>query len=212
MRLRLAVPGDGPRLAAIYEPAVVGSTLSVELTAPDAAEMSRRVTETLLHRPWLVAEADSVLGFAYASQHRARPAYAWSVEVTIYTATDAHRRGLGRALYTSLFAILRLQGFQNAYAGVTVPNLPSSKFHEAMGFELVGTYRRVAFKLGRWIDVSWYARSLGQHSAEPAPPRLLPDVLHSPEFEAALQAGLTLNRPPGDRGDPTGSECSSSPQ
>lgn len=194
MRIRLATPTDGPRLAAIYAPAVVGSTLSVELTAPDAAEMTRRVADTLTHRPWLVAEADAVLGFAYASQHRVRPAYAWSVEVTIYTAPDAHRKGLGRALYTSLFAILGLQGFQNAYAGVTVPNQPSSKFHEAMGFELVGTYRRVAFKLGRWIDVGWYARSLGDHPVEPAPTRPLPDIMHSPEFERALQAGLTSPR------------------
>ncbi len=197
MRLRLAVPSDGPRLAAIYEPAVVGSTLSVELTAPDGAEMSRRVTETLAHRPWLVAEADSVLGFAYASPHRVRPAYAWSVEVTIYTAPDAHRQGLGRALYTSLFAILALQGFQNAYAGVTVPNPPSSGFHEAMGFELIGTYRHVACKLGRWLDVQWYARSLGNQPAAPAPPRPLPDIRHDPEFERALQAGLAVGRPPG---------------
>ena len=197
MRIRLATPTDGPRLAAIYAPAVVGSTLSVELTAPDGAEMSRRVTDTLMHRPWLVVEADAVLGFAYASQHRVRPAYAWSVEVTIYTATDAHRQGLGRALYTSLFAILGLQGFQNAYAGITVPNLPSSRFHEAMGFELVGTYRRVAFKLGRWIDVGWYARSLGQYPADPGPPRPLPDILQSPGFEAALQAGLAMPRQPG---------------
>jgi len=194
MRLRLAVPSDGPRLAAIYEPAVVGTTLSVELAAPDATEMSRRVADTLTHRPWLVAEADSVLGFAYASPHRVRPAYAWSVEVTIYTAPDAHRKGLGRALYTSLFAILILQGFQNAYAGITVPNLPSSRFHEAMGFELVGTYRQVAYKLGRWIDVGWYARSLGDHPAEPARTRPLPDVMRSPEFERALQAGLISPR------------------
>lgn len=197
MRIRLAVPADGPRLAAIYETAVVGSTLSVELAAPDGAEMSRRIMETLAHRPWVVAETDSVLGFAYASQHRVRPAYAWSVEVTIYTAPDAHRQGLGRALYTTLFAILSLQGYQNAYAGVTASNVSSIRFHEAMGFELVGTYRRVAFKLGRWIDVGWYVRSLGSHPAEPAAPRLLPAVWQSPEFESALQAGLAVRRPPG---------------
>jgi L-amino acid N-acyltransferase YncA len=190
MRIRLAVPTDGPRLAAIYEPAVVGSALSVELTAPDGAEMSRRVIDTLAQRPWLVAEADTVLGFAYASQHRVRPAYAWSVEVTIYTAPDAHRKGLGRALYTSLFAILSLQGYQNAYAGVTASNLSSIRFHEAMGFELVGTYRQVAFKLGSWIDVGWYARSLGRHPTEPGPPRALPSVVDTAEFGQALLAGL----------------------
>jgi L-amino acid N-acyltransferase YncA len=197
MRIRLAVPSDGPRLAAIYEPAVVGSTLSIELTPPDGVEMSRRVAETLAHKPWLVAEVDSILGYAYAGPHRVRPAYAWSVEVSIYTAPEAHRQGVGRALYTSLFALLRLQGFQNAYAGVTVPNPASSGFHEAMGFELIGTYRRVAFKLGRWVDVRWYGRSLGDHPLHPAPPRALPDVLHRTAFDHALQAGLAARRPPG---------------
>ena len=190
MRIRLAVPSDGPRLAAIYEPAVVGSTLSIELTAPDGAEMSRRVVETTAQRPWLVAEAESILGYAYASPHRVRLAYAWSVEVSIYTAHEAHRRGLGRALYTSLFAVLRLQGFQNAFAGVTVPNPASSAFHEAMGFELIGTYRRVGFKDGRWLDTRWYGRSLGDHPPDPAPPRALPDLVSSLAFEEALQAGV----------------------
>jgi L-amino acid N-acyltransferase YncA len=197
MRIRLAVPSDGPRLATIYEPAVVGSTLSIELTAPDGAEMSRRVVETMAHRPWLVAEAESILGYAYASPHRVRLAYAWSVEVSIYTAPEAHRQGLGRALYTSIFAVLSLQGFQNAYAGVTVPNPVSSAFHEAMGFELIGTYRRVGFKLGHWLDTRWYGRSLGNHPLDPAPPRALPDVVGSPDFEDALQAGMTVWRPPG---------------
>jgi L-amino acid N-acyltransferase YncA len=197
MRIRLAVPSDGPHLAAIYEPAVVGTTLSIELTPPDGAEMSCRIAETLAHRPWLVAEADGIRGYAYAGPHRVRPAYAWSVEVSIYTATETHRRGIGRALYTSLFAILGLQGFQNAYAGVTVPNTASSGFHEAMGFELIGTYRRVAFKLGRWVDVRWYGRSLGSHPQEPAPPRPLAEVMHKPGFERALHAGLAARHPPG---------------
>lgn len=175
---------------------MVGSTLSIELTAPDGAEMSRRIVEITAYRPWLVAEADTILGYAHASPHRVRPAYAWSVEVSIYTAREAHRQGLGRALYTSLFAVLSLQGFQNAYAGVTVPNPPSSAFHEAMGFELIGTYRRVGFKLGRWLDLRWYGRSLGSYPPDPAPPRALPDVLRSPAFDHALQAGLAGWSPP----------------
>jgi phosphinothricin acetyltransferase len=189
MLIRLALPTDGPRLAAIYEPAVVDSFLSIESTAPSGVEMSRRIMETTTHRPWLVAESDIVLGYAYASAHRVRPAYGWSVEVSIYTAPEAHRQGLGRALYTTLFAVLTLQGYQNAYAGVTVPNPASSAFHEAMGFQVIGTYPRVGYKLGRWVDVRWYGRSLGGHPADPAPPRALPDIIGAPEFEQALRAG-----------------------
>lgn len=194
MRIRLARPSDGPRLAAIYEPAVVGSTLSLEVTAPDGTEMSRRVEETTRRLPWLVAERDVVLGYAYASRHRVRAAYDWSVEVTIYTAPEAHRRGVGRALYISLFAILRLQGFQNAYAVTTAPNSTSHAFHEALGFELVATYPRAGYKLGRWLDTRWYGLSLGEHPLDPPPPRALPVLLGTPAFEQALQAGLTAAR------------------
>src|SRR5512143_4314084 len=138
MIIRLATASDGQRLAEIYRPAVVDSTLSVEPVAPDAAEMPRRVLETLTVRPWLVAETDAVLGYAYAGPHRVRASYAWSVEVSIYADPARHRRGVGRALYTSLLAILRLQGYQNAYAGLTIPNPPSRALHQAMGFLLVG--------------------------------------------------------------------------
>jgi phosphinothricin acetyltransferase len=196
MLIRLALPSDGPRLAAIYQPAVVGSFLSIETTAPTGEEMTRRVVETTAVRPWLVAEDGLVLGYAYASPHRVRPAYGWSVEVSIYTAPEAHRRGLGRALYTSLFAVLRLQGYQNAYAGVTVPNPPGSAFHEAMGFELVGTYQRVGYKLGRWLDTRWYGISLGDHLPDPAPPRPLPAVIGTEEFNRALLVGARPSRNP----------------
>jgi len=163
--------------------------LSVELTAPEGAEMSRRIAETLALKPWLVAEDNGVLGFSYAGPHRVRPGYAWSVETTIYNAAEAHRRGVGRALYTSLFAILVLQGFQGAYAGLTIPNPPSRNFHVAMGYEAVGIYRRVAFKRGQWLDLEWFGRSLGSHPSDPPRPRLLPEIVDSPEFARALRAG-----------------------
>lgn len=190
MHIRLATPADGPRLADIYRPAVVGSTLSVEPIAPDGLEIARRVGDTLTQRPWLVAEADTVLGYAYASPHRVRASYAWSVEVSIYTDPAHHRRGVGRALYTSLFAILRLQGYQNAYAGLTVPNPPSRALHEAMGFRLVGTYAQVAYKDGRWLDLEWFALALGSHPHDPPQPSPLPELLGTEAFARALQAGI----------------------
>jgi phosphinothricin acetyltransferase len=199
MRIRLATAEDGPRLADIYRPAVVGSTLSVEPVAPDGAEMGRRVQETTRHKPWLVAEADTVLGYAYAGPHRVRASYAWSVEVSIYTDLGAHRRGIGRALYASLFAILRLQGFQNAYAGITVPNPPSRAFHQAHGFQLLGTYPKVACKDGRWLDLEWFGLALGPHPARPDPPRPLPDLLGSDAYERALLTGVAGRVRPGGK-------------
>ncbi|HTS87335.1 MAG TPA: GNAT family N-acetyltransferase [Gemmatimonadales bacterium] len=190
MRIRLATPDDGPRLAEIYRPAVVNSTLSVEPLPPDGAAMAHRIRDTLPHRPWLVAADQTLLGYAYASSHRVRASYAWSVEVSIYTDPAVHRRGIGRALYASLLAILRLQGFQNAYAGLTVPNPPSRALHLAFGFKLLGTYPKVAFKDGRWLDLEWFGLALGSYPSFPLPPRPLPELVGTPAFAAALATGL----------------------
>lgn len=191
--IRLARPGDGARLAEIYRPAVVSVPTSFEATPPDGAEMARRIDQILTRYPWLVAsDGPLLLGYAYACPHRERAAYGWSVEVSAYVDPAAQRRGIGRRLYTSLFAILALQGYQNAYAGIAQPNPASVALHQAVGFTLVGTYRRVGFKHGAWRDVSWYERALGDYPAPPAPPRPLPDVTGDPGFADALAAGERL--------------------
>lgn len=188
--IRLAVPEDGSELARIYRPAVEEHPTSFELSAPDGTEMGRRVAALLPRFPWLVGvEGEALIGYAYASAHRERAAYGWSVEVSAYVDARAHRRGVARALYKSLLAVLGLQGFQNAYAGIALPNPASTGFHEAMGFRAVGTYHRVGFKHGQWRDVRWYERSLGEHPASPAPPRPLATVLTEPAFQAALASG-----------------------
>ena len=178
--IRMATPADGERLAAIYAPAVLERATSFELTAPDPAEMGRRIATLTLRTPWLVLEEEGrVMGYAYASPHRDRPAYQWSVEVSAYVDAAAHRAGRGRALYTALFGILVAQGFVNAYAGITLPNPASIGFHKALGFEEVGVYRGVGYKLGRWHDVIWLHRSLAPQRDDPEPPRSLAGVLAS---------------------------------
>ena len=163
-RIRLATPADGSALAAIYAPIVVGTATSFELDAPDGEEMGRRIARVTTRTPWLVCEdGGEVVGYAYASSHRERPAYQWSVEVSAYVRDDFKRRGIGRALYSSLFAVLILQGFRNAYAGITLPNAASVRFHEALGFTTVGVYHRVGYKLGAWHDVMWLARTLAPY-------------------------------------------------
>ncbi len=176
--IRLAVASDGARIAAIYAPAVLERATSFELTPPDAAEMTRRVTTLLARTPWLVAEEDgSVLGYAYASPHRDRVAYQWSVEVSAYVDETRRRTGQGRALYATLFRILVAQGFVNAYAGITLPNPGSVGFHRAMGFKKVGVYEGIGYKLGRWHDVVWLHRPLAPRLDRVEPPRALQEVL-----------------------------------
>lgn len=200
MIIRIATAADGPRLATIYRPAVVSLATSFELIPPNASEMARRVTRITARTPWLVAEEEGqVLGYAYAGTHRDRPPYAWSVEVSAYVESAAHRRGLGRALYTSLLAILTLQGFQNAYAGITLPNPASIAFHEAFGFKPVGTYHRAGYKHGRWHDVRWFERSLGPHQADPAPPRPMTAVVQVAGYAAALELGNQVSEGEMDR-------------
>ena len=135
---------------------------------------------------------EQVAGYAYAGVHRDRPAYQWSMEVSAYVRSDYHRGGVGRALYTSLFAVLALQGFRSVYAGITLPNPASVGLHNALGFAPVGVYHAIGYKLGAWHDVMWLERAIGPHETAPAPPTALPALLDAPVFGAALAAGLPL--------------------
>src|SRR5205085_974289 len=124
---------------------------------PSLDVMQARITQTVPHLPWLVCEKDDLIrGYAYASPHRARAAYQWSVDVTVYVREGQRRRGVGQALYASLFRLLVLQGYYNAYAGITLPNPASVGLHESLGFFPIGIYREVGFKLEQWHDVGWW--------------------------------------------------------
>ncbi len=191
--IRMASGQDAAQVAAIYAPVVRETAISFEVDPPDEAEMRRRIVHTLEQYPWLVCETDGeVLGYVYASQHRTRAAYQWSVDVTVYVHPAHRRKGLGRALYTSLLGVLPLQGYTNAYAGITLPNPGSVGLHEAMGFEPVGIYRQVGYKLGRWHDVGWWGLALRAHDLAPSAPLLVTAVQDLPEWRAAIARGLAV--------------------
>jgi phosphinothricin acetyltransferase len=193
--IRLATPADGPSLATIYGPAVTDHTTSFELEPPDGEEMARRVERLTARTPWIVCEWQSaVVGYAYAGSHRDRWSYQWSVEVSAYVDAGVHRKGVARSLYTSLFAVLVMQGFRNAYAGITLPNSASVRLHEAMGFTTVGTYHGIGYKFGAWHDVIWLERPLAPRTSEPDPPIPLPVIVNTREFSSALAIGLPLLR------------------
>jgi phosphinothricin acetyltransferase len=193
--IRLAAERDAEQVAAIYAPNVTDTVISFELEPPSVDEMRRRIEATLKCYPWLVCERQGrLLGYAYASAHSSRAAYQWSVDVSVYVHEEAHRTGVGRALYASLMGALELQGFYNAYAGATLPNPASVGLHEAVGFRLVGIYRGVGYKLGAWHDVGWWHLALRERRAEPDPPADLPAVLGSAGWSAALASGLSFLR------------------
>lgn len=190
--IRLATLDDAEPVRDVYAPYCL-TPISFELEPPSVEEMRGRLVKVLGKYPWLVCEdGGHVLGYAYASQHRERAAYRWSVDTTIYVRQGLQRRGVGRALYTSLLALLPLQGFVNAYAGVTLPNPASVGLHEAMGFQRLGVYERVGYKSGSWHDVAWFQRPLQPREGEPPPLKELDDVWNTAEGVAALRSGLGL--------------------
>jgi len=171
MNIRVATPADADAITAIYAPIVANTSISFELTPPSVDEMRARIVKTLQDLPWLVSEDDqgSVDGYVYASKHRERPAYQWSVDVTAYVREDARGTGIGTRLYRTLFDELALLGYFQAFAGIALPSAASVALHESVGFEPIGVYRKVGFKLGAWHDVGWWQREL-REPIEPSTP------------------------------------------
>ena len=170
--IRDADAADAERCADIYAPYVRDTAISFESEPPSAAEMAERIAGAQRAHAWLVlADHDQVVGYAYGGPFMARAAYRWATAVSVYLDPTRHRRGSGRALYEALFDRLAARGHRTALAGIALPNDASTGLHRALGFELVGTYRRVGWKLGRWHDVAWYQRPLGDDDGPPAPLR-----------------------------------------
>lgn len=168
LAIRVAQPEDGPAVSSIYAHYVRETAASFETDPPGGEVMSSRISDVLPTYPYLVALREGgVVGFAYAGQHRARPAYRWSVDVTIYVAPTATRTGIGRALYTPLLDVLRLQGFHSAFAGITLPNPGSVALHEAFGFERIGLYKNVGYKHGAWRSVEWWGFEISDSDSPP---------------------------------------------
>ena len=172
MNIRVAAPADADAIAAIYAPIVASTPISFELEPPTAGEMRQRIVATLERLPWLVSvdAAGAVEGYVYASRHKERAAYQWSVDVTAYVREDARGQGVGKRLYGRLFDELVALGYYQAFAGITLPNAASVALHESVGFHPIGVYRNVGFKCGAWRDVGWWQRPL-RPLDEPSLPR-----------------------------------------
>lgn len=162
---------DAAPVLDIYKPYIEKTSITFETTVPDVEVFAERIKMYTEKYPWFVAEEKgNIIGYAYASKHREREAYQWCVESSVYVNTEYHNKGIAKQLYETLFAALQQRGFINVYAGITLPNPASYSFHIKMGFNPVGVYKNIGYKLGAWHDVEWLAKPINQHIINPVPP------------------------------------------
>ena len=153
---------DCESIARIYNHYVLNTLITFEEQAVSGAQIEERTREVAAAGlPWLVAEqAGQVLGYAYASRWKARSAYRFSVEITVYLDPDFVGQGQGSQLYERLFSLLRENGAHAVIGGVALPNPASVALHEKFGMQQVAHFREVGFKLGRWVDVGYWQVTL----------------------------------------------------
>ncbi|WP_432882467.1 N-acetyltransferase family protein [Kribbella sp. CA-245084] len=171
VQVRDASAADAEACAAIYAPYVTDSAITFEIDPPGVAEMASRIAQAQSTHAWLVVEdEDRVIGYAYGGPMKPRAAYRWSCEVSVYLEPGRRRTGAGRALYEALFTRLTARGYRTAVAGMTLPNPASEGLHKSLGFEPIGTYRAIGWKLNTWHDVAWVQRPLATHPNPPQEP------------------------------------------
>jgi L-amino acid N-acyltransferase YncA len=163
MRIRTATPRDAEALASIYNHYVRETIVTFEEEPVSPETFSHRIEDVLASSlPWLVAiEAESAVGYAYATPWKPRSGYRFSVEVTVYVAHGCAGRGIGSALYGELFSALEARGAHAAIGGIALPNDASIALHEKFGMRKVAHFVEVGFKFGRWIDVGYWERVFG---------------------------------------------------
>lgn len=167
--IRRAEAADGPALAAVYAP-YTETGLTFESPAPTPEEFTARITDTLKGYPFLVCERDGrPVGYAYAHRYRPRAAYDWDAELSVYLEQGCTGRGLGRALYGALLDLLKAQGYVNIYGTVSVPNPPSERLHESMGFRLVYTDLKTAGSWAAGATLPFTGSSCGPMKTRPRP-------------------------------------------
>ena len=159
--IRSAVRADVPRLLAIYAPYIQKTCITFEYEVPSLKEFTARFDRITAKYPWIVWEEDGkILGYAYASLPFTRAAYAWCAEPTIYLKSQARGKGIGKALYDALEAILDAQGYYLLYSLVCGENENSMRFHEKRGYRTVAHFPACGFKFGRWLDLNWMEKRL----------------------------------------------------
>ena len=168
---------DAERLLEIYDYYVKNTAITFEYTTPTIEEFRGRMEKTMQKYPYLVAEKDGVIaGYAYAGAFVGRAAYDWSCETSIYLDKNARKCGIGKTLYTALEKELKEMGILNMYACIGYPaeedeylTKNSADFHSHIGFTQVGEFHKCGYKFGRWYNMIWMEKIIGEHKKDQAP-------------------------------------------
>ena len=177
LQVRMANASDAAGILSIYKPYIENTSFTFETEVPSIEQFGKRIETYLQKWPWIICEIDGLIaGYVYGAGYRERTAYQWSCECSVYIHEDYKGKGLGQHLYEALFPILKLQGFNNVYAVINLPNELSVKLHEKCGLEWFATYENVGYKLGRWKNVGWWRLKLNDYNSEPAPPLKLSET------------------------------------
>ncbi len=187
IRIRMAVPGDARELLSIYDYYVRETAITFEYETPSEEEFRERISRVLLKYPYIVAEevpsdeakelpsaGTKILGYAYGSAFHERDAYQWCAEMSIYLDKDIRGRGVGRLLYGELERRLGEMGILNLNACIGYPDeedehlsFASVRFHEKMGYSMVGEFHKCGYKFGRWYNMVWMEKLIGDHTDNP---------------------------------------------
>ena len=193
--IRAAAPEDAAAILEIYRHYVENTAVSFEYETPSVEEFRARIVNTLRKYPYFAAERDGeLLGYAYAGAFHPRAAYGWCAELTVYLRPDERGRGLGRRLYEALESALAEMGVLNLYACIADPvaedeylTADSARFHERMGFSPVGRFTRCGYKFGRWYDMIWMEKLIGEHRADQPPVQSFAEALSGRTTAECLQ-------------------------
>jgi len=189
--LRIATPLDAADLLEIYAYYVEHTAITFEYTVPSLEEFEERIRHTLQRYPYIVAEEKGhIIGYVYAGAFKSRAAYDWCVETSIYVHKDHKKRGLGKLLYEALERILKAQNILNLNACIAYSakedaflTKDSVFFHEKMGYRMVGEFHQCGYKVGRWYNMVWMEKMVGEHLDHQPPVIPFPDLEQSMLFE-----------------------------
>lgn len=175
--LRITSPEDAVSLLEIYSYYVENTSITFEWEVPSIKEFSERIENTLKKFPYIVAEFNGKpVGYAYASPFKARAAYQWATETSIYVHKDFQHQGIGKLLLSKLEELLAVQNILNVNACIAYPETEdefltknSAQFHEKMGYRLVGEFHKCGYKFNRWYNMIWMEKMIGEHKSNQTP-------------------------------------------